>query len=121
MNKFTKIRNKLTKGLLVASIAVSVPVMAANDIGALGTNLGAQFGLLTKAAILGSTLLGIIALIGGAMQLKKHGDNPQQVPLAKPLIFIIAGAFMVGLSVTSNTMQKTLFKDEPAISTAFSG
>jgi hypothetical protein len=43
--------------------------------------------------------------------LKKHGDNPQQVPLSKPLIFLTAGALLFGLGSTSDVMQQTLFAD----------
>lgn len=84
---------------------------AAKNIGDTATAIGTQINSVTTMMVMGSTLLGIVFLIIGGLNLKKHGDNPQQVPLGKPLIFILAGSLLFGLGSTSDVMQKTLFGD----------
>ena len=84
----------------------------AADIGETAKEVGAQVNLITDLMVIGATLLGIVFLIIGGVNLKKHGDNPQQVPLAKPLIFLGAGALLFGLGSTSTVMQETLFGTE---------
>ena len=85
--------------------------MAAN-IGDTAEELGKQVNSITDFVIIGATLMGIVFLVLGGINLKKHGDNPQQVPLVKPLIFLASGALLFGLGSTSSTMQETLFGKE---------
>lgn len=102
-----KIKTLIT--CLLASVASTS--FAASNIGDTATAIGTQINAVTTMMVLASTLLGIVFLIIGGLNLKKHGDNPQQVPLGKPLIFILAGALLFGLGSTSDVMQKTLFGD----------
>ncbi|CAH1558567.1 hypothetical protein H5404_17930 [Vibrio parahaemolyticus] len=101
--------NKL-KGIIITSfLALSSSVFAAKNIGDTATAIGTQISSVTNMMILGGTLLGIVFLIIGGLNLKKHGDNPQQVPLSRPLIFLGAGALLFGLGSTSDVMQQSLF------------
>ena len=100
--------NKLKIILLTASIIVANNVYAAN-IGETATALGNQVSAITNFMVIGATLLGLTFLVIGGVNLKKHGDNPQQVPLAKPLIFLASGTLLFGLGSTSDVMQSTLF------------
>ena len=99
------------KGLSLATLAMISTFTFADNIGDTATKVGAQVNLVTDLMVIGATLLGIVFLIIGGVNLKKHGDNPQQVPIAKPLIFLGAGALLFGLGSTSTVMQETLFGD----------
>lgn len=82
---------------------------AASDVASLaegwaGTILVIQILLLVLAGLVG---LGMMA--SGAVQLKKHGENPQQNPLNKGLIFLASGAILFGLTATTETLQDTVF------------
>ena len=102
--------NKLKK-LMIAGATMALPALsfAASNVGDTADALGAQVNQVTNMMVIGGTLLGMVFLIIGGINLKKHGDNPQQVPLAKPLIFLAAGSLLFGLGSTSDVMQQTLF------------
>ena len=104
------------KGSALATLSMASTFTFAANIGETAEAVGTQVNLITDLMVIGATLLGIVFLIIGGVNLKKHGDNPQQVPIAKPLIFLGAGALLFGLGSTSAVMQETLFgegrKDE---------
>ena len=103
----------MIKKIITSAIIFSFTSMAmAANIGETADQLGEQVNGVTNFIIIAATLLGIVFLVLGGINLKKHGDNPQQVPLAKPLIFLASGALLFGLGSTSTTMQETLFGDE---------
>lgn len=114
---------KMIQKLSLASIlaVTSVSTFAASNIGQTATDIGSQISSVTTMMVLGGTLLGIVFLIIGGLNLKKHGDNPQQVPLSKPLIFLTAGALLFGLGSTSDVMQQTLFSSDSRDSGGDSG
>ena len=87
--------------VLISSFLMSSSVMA-ETVGARAQNLGLQVNDVTNLMVFGATLMGVTFLIIGGLNLKKHGDNPQQVPLAKPLVFLTAGAILFGLGATSD-------------------
>ena len=105
--------NIVKKSLITAMFTVfSLSAFAADNIGEQADQIGEQINQVTNMMVFGGTLLGIVFLIVGGLNLKKHGDNPQQVPLSKPLIFLTAGAILFGLGSTSDLMQSTLFGDD---------
>ena len=103
---YKTIKKGIAAGLLATLPAIS---LAAENVGDTAVKLGEQVDQVTNMMIIGGTLLGMVFLIIGGINLKKHGDNPQQVPLAKPLIFLAAGSLLFGLGSTSDVMQQTLF------------
>ena len=101
----------LTKNLIaISALFVTNAALAASNVGETADALGEQVNQVTNMMVIGGTLLGMVFLIIGGINLKKHGDNPQQVPLAKPLIFLAAGSLLFGLGSTSDVMQQTLFE-----------
>ena len=103
--------NKTIKNILLCAALLSSGLVFAEpeNIGAVAEDLKGQVNVITNLVVVGSTLLGIVFLVVGGLNLKKHGDNPQQVPLSKPLIFLTAGAILFGLGSTSNLIQGTIF------------
>ncbi len=105
-----KFKNKAGASILLSLMSLSA--FAAQNVGEQAEQIGAQVNQVTNMMVFGGTLLGIVFLIVGGLNLKKHGDNPQQVPLSKPLIFLTAGAILFGLGSTSDLMQSTLFGED---------
>ena len=101
-----KIKNALILGAILSS---SIAFADVANMGDAAKGLSDQVSTVTNLVVVGSTLLGIVFLVVGGLNLKKHGDNPQQVPLSKPLIFLTAGAILFGLGSTSNLIQGTIF------------
>ncbi|CAK1856577.1 Type IV secretion protein IcmD [Vibrio crassostreae] len=100
--------NKTKSAILMFTAILSVSAFSAN-LGDTADNLSTQVKAITNLMVYGGTLLGMAFLVVGGLNLKKHGDNPQQVPLSKPLIFLAAGSLLFGLGSTSDVMQETLF------------
>jgi hypothetical protein len=118
-------KTSMLKGALafVTLSVFSITVFAAD--GATGViNRGIETAnAATVLVIAASALIGLALLVAGGLQLKKYSEDPRQTPLSKPLIFIIAGALIFGLSATSETMTTSIFggseKDPDVFSKGF--
>jgi len=64
--------------------------------------------------VISAAFIGIAIMISGGLQLKKYADNPQQNPISKPLIYLVSGIIIFGLSATSETMLITVFGKDRA-------
>ena len=107
--KFKKINVAVLSSMFLSASVFADSASTAKTFGTIATDLGGQVKSVTALMIIAGTLLGVVFMVIGGVQLKKHGDNPQQVPLAKPLIFLAAGALLFGLGSTSDMMQKSVF------------
>ncbi|MCK8072416.1 hypothetical protein [Vibrio sp. 1CM23M] len=103
MNK-TIIKSNL---LLVTTMFVSVSM--AKDVASLTSAWWMSIFNFGEIIVILSTIIGLGMMVSGGIQLKKHGENPQQVPLNRSLIFLAAGSMLFGLGATSNTIQDTIF------------
>jgi len=101
--------SNLKKILTLSVFAIGFSVANAESVQTLATGWTDTLSALKGVVVVGTSLVGLGVMGAGALQLKKHGENPNQVPLSKPLIFLAGGALLFGLGATSNTMQETLF------------
>lgn len=108
---FNKLKGKMKAAFYTSLSAILLLPVQAQD-------LAGTMGGLTDAAkegtvliFVASALIGIALMIAGGIQLKKYADNPQQNGIAKPMIYILAGVIIFGVSATSDTMEQTLFGD----------
>ncbi len=92
----------------LGALSIGGVAMAA-DVAALTEGWAASLNGVKGVLVIGATIVGLAMMAAGGIQLKKHGENPQQVPLNRPLIFLAAGALLFGLGATSNTVQQTIF------------
>ena len=92
----------------LGALSIGGIAMAA-DVATLTTGWAASLTGVKGVLVIGATIVGLAMMAAGGIQLKKHGENPQQVPLNRPLIFLAAGALLFGLGATSNTVQETIF------------
>lgn len=111
--------NKYKSAIAVATVMLAgTQVANAAAVSDLTAEWGASLTGIRSVFVVGSSIAGLGLLAAGGLQLKKHGENPQQVPLSKPLIFLTAGALLFGLGATSNTLQNTLLGDNAEESSA---
>jgi hypothetical protein len=101
--------SNLKKGLTILAVAAGFGAANAAGVQELAGGWTDTLSALKSVVVVGTSLVGLGVMGAGALQLKKHGENPNQVPLNKPLIFLAGGALLFGLGATSNTMQDTLF------------
>ena len=79
--------------------------------GTLYTNIKSLADLLTIV----SYIAGIAFAIAGVVQFKAHKDNPGQVPLSKPIVYLGVGAALLFLPSIITTSGATVFGSEGGI------
>jgi len=92
----------------LSSTLFAMPAFAAG-LGERGEDIGNTISIWTVVLVIAASLVGIALMIAGGLQLKKYADNPQQNPISKPLVYLIAGIVIFGISATSETMKETIF------------
>lgn len=81
----------------------------AKDLTAISTNLTEQIKSGAKLIIMISYIAGIGFALGGVIQFKAHKDNPQQVPLSKPIVLLVVGACLLFLPTIITSSGQTIF------------
>ncbi|HIE2280334.1 TPA: hypothetical protein ACXK4S_000660 [Pseudomonas aeruginosa] len=102
--------------VFILMILFSANAFAAADgmtgLGGVGQRVGLVSIQFKTVAIILAGFLGVALMIAGGLQLKKYADNPQQNPISKPMIYLISGIIIFGISATSETMMHTIFGEE---------
>lgn len=75
-------------------------------------NVQTNIGTLAPLLSLVSYIAGIAFCIAGIVQFKAHKDNPTQVPLSKPLVYLGVGAALLFLPSIVTTAGATIFGSE---------
>ena len=89
---------KLSGFAAVAAAAFLVPDLAmAKGIGEVAGNLKQGFTQLADLIVAGAYLGGAGIGVQAALQFKKHNENPQQVPLSKPITYLFVAACLLTL------------------------
>lgn len=97
------------KHALVSMVMASSSLTFGASVTKLTYGWGEAVWLFQLFFVAAAALVGLGMMASGAIQLKKHGENPQQVPLNKALIFLASGALLFGLAATSDTLLDTIF------------
>lgn len=112
--KLAKIRTLIISLYLTVSLGLFNLAIAVND----AKSLGAIVGNVQKSILSIVSLLIIIAYVAGVgfalagiLQFKAHKDNPTQVPLSKPIVFLAVSACLLFLPSIMSTAGKTVFGD----------
>ena len=104
----------ITSSLLLLLIILNMfnVANAANE--SLGQVIGrVESNVLTVARlmVLISYVAGVGFAMAGVLQFKAHKDNPAQVPLSKPIVYVCVGAFLLFLPQLMGTAGKSVFGD----------
>ena len=93
-------------------------VYAAQTIGSLASNVTKSIGALTQLVTAGAYVGGTAMFLIAIFQFRQHKENPSQVPLSKPMMFLaIAGALLFLPSLIKVTGQ-TIFGGQQVIGSA---
>ncbi len=98
----------ITFGLLLT--ATQVLAGSGEDLSKVIGNVQTNIGSLAPLLSLISYIAGIAFCIAGIVQFKAHKDNPAQVPLSKPLVYLGVGAALLFLPSIVTTAGATLFQ-----------
>jgi intracellular multiplication protein IcmD len=94
-------------GLLL--VAGQVSAGTGEDLTKVVDRVQTNIGSLTPLLSLISYIAGIAFCIAGIVQFKAHKDNPTQVPLSKPLVYIGVGSALLFLPSIVSTAGQTIF------------
>jgi intracellular multiplication protein IcmD len=85
--------------LLVGLLVCSQVALASGglNIASVASTMQTQINSLVSFLIIVSYVCGIGACLISIMQFKAHKDNPQQVPLSKPMVYLVVGAALLFL------------------------
>ncbi len=110
---------KLTQNLkVIGGFAALVSLLLWSDLALAGgggdlktitEGLTAQIKSLSGLLIIVAYISGIGFCLAGIVQFKAHKDNPQQVPLSKPIVYLGVGAGLLFLPSIMTSAGSTVF------------
>ena len=107
LEKTKKIKNNLaTLGLLLSSKLASAQTMT---IGTIATNITGSFNQLTKLITATSYVTGAGLFMIAIFQFRQHKENPTQVPLSKPMMFLAVAAALLFFPSIIKVTEGTIF------------
>lgn len=87
----------------------SVVFATAQDLSAVAGTVQTNIASLAPLLKIVSYISGIAFCIAGIVQFKAHKDNPAQVPLSKPIVYLGVGAALLFLPSIMASAGSTLF------------
>lgn len=105
--KFNKKLTVLTVALLAAAI-IPEAAFAAQTVGDIARNLTSSTTDVTKAVGAISTACGFVMAFIGALKFKAHKDNPREVPISMPIVYLIVAALLLFLPTLITTTAVTV-------------
>jgi len=103
---------KLTKSCLtIALLLTSGALFAADDLASISEHAIEQVRTVANLLVIVAYVAGVGFALAGVVQFKAHKDNPAQVPLSKPLVYLIVGACLLFLPAIMKSAGGTIFKD----------
>jgi hypothetical protein len=110
---------KFNKKILAILLLIFSGVSSAQDLSGIATGVTKQLEdvaiLLTYVAY----IAGIAFVMIGVIQFKAHKDNPTQVPLSKPIVYLTVGACLLFLPTLMAAAGTTVFQEEKSTGVDF--
>ncbi len=88
---------------------IPIPGMAAESLGTIANNLLVPATGIAHMLNLASVICGTGFLLAAVLQYKNHRDNPQEVPLSRPVTYLILGLALVLLPYFTMISQGASF------------
>ncbi|MBT4963111.1 MAG: type IV secretion protein IcmD [Francisellaceae bacterium] len=85
---------------------------AVNDLSSIAEQLTTQVKSLAGLLVIVAYVAGIGFALAGVIQFKAHKDNPAQVPLSKPIVYLGVGACLLFLPALMGSAGNTIFGGE---------
>lgn len=93
---------------------------ASKGVGDMSKDISTQLTSVASLLIVVAYVAGICFALAGVVQFKAHKDNPQQVPLSKPIVYLIVGACLLYLPSLIGASGQTIFGSEKSVSSGTS-
>ncbi len=102
---------KLAQLCLPLLLVLSSAVFAA-DLVSLAGKVTEQANAVAKLLSVLSYVAGVGFAMAGVLQLKAHKENPQQIPLSKPVVMLVVATCLLFLPSILDTAGASLFGEE---------
>lgn len=114
------------KGLIqvVSGVALMLffsTAYAEGDITSLATTITGQAKSIATLLNVAAYVAGVGFALAGILQFKAHKENPQGVPLSKPIVLIIVAACLLFLPTIMNIAGQSLFGSSGQKASAYKG
>ncbi len=97
-------------GLLGMLVCLSTVVLASgNDVASVATVVTTEFNAIAKLLSVTAYVAGVGFALAGILQFKAHKENPQQVPLSKPVVMVVVAGCLLFLPTILNIAGSSLF------------
>ena len=99
------------KGIFAMTLLFSGILFAgdAQDLSSIASNVQSQVKTVANLLIIIAYVAGIGFALTGILQFKAHKDNPAQVPLSKPIVYLCVGAVLLFLPNVLSSAGQTIF------------
>ena len=105
-----KTRTKILLGTTLLSLStLALAGSGGGDLTAIATTVTTQANAVAKLLSVLSYVAGVGFAMAGILQLKAHKENPQQVPLSKPVVMIVVSACLLFLPTILTTAGASIF------------
>lgn len=110
----------ITKLSVLLLLTIPTAVFAASLTDIANTVTGQANAVARLLSVL-SYVAGVGFAMAGILQLKAHKENPQQIPLSKPVVMIVVAACLLFLPTILGTAGESLFGTEAQSAAAAGG
>ncbi|MGD0465979.1 MAG: DUF6750 family protein [Gammaproteobacteria bacterium] len=107
--KIKKYLRLISLCLLFCTSNLAIAGSTAQSLGGIVGNVQSNILTIVSLLIIVAYVAGVGFALAGILQFKAHKDNPQQVPLSKPIVFIAVAACLLFLPAIMSTAGKTVF------------
>ena len=99
-------------------IAIGILLFLCNDLALaaggkglkdIADGMGEQVQAVASLLIIVAYVAGVGFALAGVVQFKAHKDNPTQVPLSKPIVYLVVGACLLFLPTIISSSGETIF------------
>ncbi len=105
-----KTQYKMLMGITLLSIStLAMAASSGGDLEAIANTVTTQANAVARLLSVLSYVAGVGFAMAGILQLKAHKENPQQVPLSKPVVMIIVSACLLFLPTILKTAGSSIF------------
>lgn len=90
-------------------LAITGTALADKNIQSIAEGVQTQLTAISSLIIVAAYVAGVGFSLMGIVQFKAHKDNPQQVPLSKPIVYLIIAACLLFLPSIMSSAGETVF------------
>jgi intracellular multiplication protein IcmD len=93
----------------LTAVAVAASVTGMSGIGAVAATAKSNLGAIAEFITAASYVAGMAFAVGAIAKFKAHKDNPTQVPISMPIVFLFVAAALIFAPMVFRSVGGTLY------------